>query len=511
MIDLRVVYRRAEEHTKLFVGGLFCLLVLFIFLQSIFSAGMVLAGLVSIVALFVAFTRPLWILGFLALYLPFESIVLKFTPNDVYVLVRYFSEGLIYLVAGVVLVQFFLGKRTYQPFFLDTPMVLLLVSIVASVVINFVPASVALLGIRQIIRFALVFFLIVQLKPSASFVRLLTTALFGIVLFQSILGMTQSLVGQPLDQFLLPAEKHTLGSITLTEGVDQFWDPGSRIFGTLGRYDRLGNFLYVFLLLGAGFLFTKQRSNQFASLLPWLFLLGLPALVLTYSRASWFAFLLGFLFIGLWIKRDRRVATGLVGFVVALFVIFLTSGLRISLLTEGSGQTLSERFFESFSYARWAGEYYGLGRTFWFVHTPLDVVSRAPLFGWGPGQYGGGAAAALRNTTVYEKTGLPFGVFGTEGYIDNNWFSLWAEIGTLGMVFYLWIIFGLFFFALRTYKASKDPFVQALCLGFSALVIAVVFNAFTSTILEIRTIAYYFWLYAGFIVVLGQNKRDATV
>lgn len=508
MIDLRLVYRRAEEHTKLFVGGLFCLLLLLILFQSIFSPGIVLAGLLSIIALLVVVTRPLWILGFLAFYLPFESIVLKFTPDDVYFLMRYFSEALIYLVAVVVLIQLFTGKIKYQSSFADTPMILLLISLLASILINFVPVSIALLGVRQILRFVLVFFLIIQLKPTQSFIRILTSVLFGIVVFQALLGIAQSVVGQPLDEFLLPSESHTFGTITLTEGVDQFWDPGSRVFATLGRYDRLGNFLYVFLLIAAGFLFTKQRSKQFQSILPWVFLLGLPALVLTYSRASWFAFLLGFLFIGLWIKKDKRVAMGFVGFVVALLLILGSSGLRVSLLTEGSGQTLTERFFESFSYARWSGEYYGLGRTFWFVHTPLDIVSKAPVFGWGPGQYGGGAAAALRNTVVYEKAGLPFGVYGTEGFIDNNWFSLWGELGTLGMILYLWIIFGLFASSFRSYQLTKDPFVQALCLGFCALVIAVAFNAFTSTLFEIRTIAFYFWMYAGFVVVLGKTKNE---
>ena len=507
MIDFRSVYRHAEEHTNFFVGGLFCLLVFLIIFQSIFSPGIVIAGLLSLLALWVALTRPIWILGFLSLYLPFESIVLKFTPDDVYFIARYFSEGLIYLVAFVVLLNFFLGRQKHQSTPIDSAFVFLLISMFASVLINFVPVSVAVLGVRQILRFVIVFFLVVQLKPAQSFIRNLTIAMLVIVLFQSVLGITQALLGQPLDEFLLPGDEHAIGSILLTGGVDQFWDPGSRVFATLGRYDRLGNFLYIFLLISSGFLFVKQRSKEISSFLPWIFLLGLPTLVLTYSRASWFAFLLGFLFIGLYVMRDKRVFTGLVVFIVSIMLVLGSSGLNVALLTESSGQTLTERFFESFSYARWAGEYYGLGRTFWFVHTPLNIVSASPIFGWGPGQYGGGAVSALRNTTVYEAVDLPFGVFGTEGYIDNNWFSLWGEIGTLGMIFYLWMFLGLFVFAMRQYRISKDPFVQAMCLGFAAMVIAVSFNAFTSTLLEIRTIAFYFWLYAGFIVVLSNTKQ----
>ncbi len=506
MIDFRSVYRHAEEHTNLLVGGLFCLLVLLIVLQSIFSPGFVMVSVLCLIAVVIACVRPLWILGFLSIYFPFESIILKFTPNEVYFFTRYVSEGLIYLVAGVVLIGMLLGRRSFKSSPIDTPFVLLVVSMVASALINFVPPSIAILGIRQILRFVIVFFLVVQLRPTAGFIRNLTITMLGIVLFQSVLGIMQSFIGQPLDDFFLPSVEHTIGSILLTGATEQFWDPGSRVFATLGRYDRLGNFLYIFLLIASGFLFIKQRSKQITALLPWVFLLGLPTLMLTYSRASWFAFLLGFLFIGIYILRDRRVAIGFFVFVTAMMLVLGSSGLQVALLTESSGQTLTERFFESFSYARWSGEYYGLGRTFWFVHTPLNVVAAAPIFGWGPGQFGGGAAAALGNTTAYEAVDLPFGVFGTEGFIDNNWFSLWGELGTLGIVLYLCVFFGLFVFAMKHYIAAKDPFTKALLLGFSAIVVAVTFNAFTSTLLEIRTVAFYFWLYAGFVVVLARKE-----
>jgi O-antigen ligase len=188
------------------------------------------------------------------------------------------------------------------------------------------------------------------------------------------------------------------------------------------------------------------------------------------------------------------------------------SGLVVNRIVDSADQSFAERVFEVFSYARFTGEYYGLGRTFWFVHTPLTVVAASPLIGWGPGQFGAGAASALHNTAVYEQLKLPFGVFGTEGFIDNNWFSLWAEAGSIGMIFYLWIFLALFVYALRTYRRSSDPYVKGLAIGFAAVLLAVTLNAFTSTVLEIRTLAYYLWLYAGFVYVLGlEHTTEKTV
>jgi hypothetical protein len=492
--------QHAKARAALAVG----ILIFLIFLQAVFSPTLVLSCVLILCLVALTFARPHWSLALLATYLPFEPFVLKFIPDEIYVFARYGSESLIYIVAVVVLLRALFSGIGYKQTRFDLPFALFIGSIAASSLVNFVPPSVAILGLRQILRFMIVFFCVVQIAPSKKFVERLTLVMFGILAFQSLLGVAQSFIGAPLDEFLLPSEARALGGISLTQGVEQFWDPGSRVFATLGRYDRLGNFIYFFLLVASGFLFTKELAKKF-TWLPWLFVVAVPALVLTFSRASWFAFILGFLFIGIALKKDRRVAAGLGTFVLFVSVALAASGLNVGLITEAPGQSLSERFYETFSYSRWRGEYYGLGRVFWFVHTPTSVVVASPVLGFGPGQFGGGAVAALHNTRVYEELGLPFGVFGTEGFIDNNWFSLWGEAGTLGMAFYLWMYIGLFVFALRAARSAEDSFVRALSLGFCAVLIAVFFNAFTSTLLEIRTTAFYLWLYAGFVYVLGEK------
>jgi len=507
MLNFKVLYQQAETHKHIVMGGMFFLLCGFILLQTIFSPVLAISLVVFIAAALLTIFRPLWMLAVLAVYFPFESLVLKFVPNDAYVFVRYASEGLIYLIAGVVIVGWLTRTRKMISSPIDLPFFLFCLSLLASVLINFVPPSIALLGVRQIIRFVLVFFLVIQLQPSKAYIKSLTTVLFGVVLFESILGIIQHVLGDRLDLFLLPSDVRNFGEITLTAGVAQFWEPGSRVFSTLGRYDRLGNFLYFFLLIASGFLFVfKEKISK--TLVPWIFLLAIPTLAMTYSRASWFAFLLGFLFIGLWIKRDRKVALGLILSALVLISYLVLSGMVVRNITEAPGQTLSERFFETFSVSRWRGEYYGLGRVYWYVQTPLTVVTSAPFFGVGPGQFGGGAVAALGNTHVYERLGLPFGVFGTEGSIDNNWFSLWGETGTIGVGCYVWMMIGLFLFAMQTYRSQKDPFVRALALGYAACILAISFNAFTSPIFEIRTLAFYLWLYGGFVVVLGKVESS---
>ncbi|HLD18349.1 MAG TPA: O-antigen ligase family protein [Patescibacteria group bacterium] len=511
MPDFRSVYRYAEEHTALYIGLIFVVLIGLLLAQTLVSGMAVLALVIGIGFFLLTLTRPLWALGILAAYLPFESLVLKFVPDEIYVFAKYFPEGLIYLLVALVVWRRLSGKLKAIRTPINLPFAFFVVVAIASIVINFVHPTIAVLGLRQILRFIFVFFIAVALNPSRPYVQKLTRVLFLIVAFEAGLGLVQAAVGAPLDEVLLPSETRVFGDLTLTSGVVQFWESGSRVFATLGRYDRLGTFLAFFLLLVISFLYEPSFRRRRRPFLWGLLLVGLPALILTYSRSSWFGFLLGFLFIG-WVgRKDRRVLMGSLLGIGLLGTYLLYSGVVVRYLVDMPSQTLAERFFEAFSFARWQGEYYGLGRLFWIVQTVLVVVPFSPFFGVGPGQYGGGAAAALGNARVYEQLGLPFGVYGTDGYIDNSWFSLWGETGTLGLAFYLWAYVALFFFAWRLFKRCRqDPYVRSLSLGYAAAMLAVSINAFLATFLEVRTLAFYLWLYGGFIVALANQSPFLT-
>ena len=195
----------------------------------------------------------------------------------------------------------------------------------------------------------------------------------------------------------------------------------------------------------------------------------------------------------------------------SVFIYLIFSPVIVSQLIDTPQTSITERFLEAFSRRRWEGEYYGLGRLFFIVKTPTVVVASSPFFGVGPGQYGGGTARALNNTTVYDKLSLPFGIWGTEGYIDNNWMSLWGEIGTLGLICYLWLIYTLFKMSYGVYKKAKDNFDRGLALGYCGVIVAVCLNAFLATMLEIRTLALYFWLFGGIIYIFYTESHKKIV
>jgi len=491
-----------ERLAKFFAGAalFFCLLVVFV------SPWKVLAFFLSMALLAVVYKRPTWMLAFLAVFIPIEPFFLKFVPDELYIFAKYFSEVLIYLLLVLTLLKRYLAGEKREATPLDLPFALLCVVILASAVSNFVDPGVAVLGSRQIIRFMLLFFAVVLISPSREYMRKMITLMLGLVLFESLLGILQAVTLGALDTFLLPSERRVYDSIQLTGSTEQFWAPGQRVFGTLGRYDQLGLFLCFFMLLLTGWFYEIKRGKWHRYFFT-LFAVGSIALILTYSRASWFGFLLGFLYIAVRIKKDKKILAGFLATVAIIAGYAVYSGVVVRYLTDLPEQTILARLLEAFSYERYRGEYFGYGRVYWFVNTPLVVVPASPLFGHGPGSYGGGAAAVLANTSVYDKLGLPFGVYGTEGYIDNNWFSLWGEIGTLGLALYVWMFVILFRAAGTVYRESKDPLMRGMALGYMGATLAFALQALLGTYLEVRTISLYFWLFGAMLVVARRREK----
>lgn len=505
--NFRRTYRVSEEYSRFALFALFTTIILSIVASVFLSPALVFALLVSVIVLVITFFKPEWSLAGLLFYLPFEPFLLKWIPDNIHVFARYASEIMIYLLVIVVLWKLVSKQIEVQSTKIDVPFILFLSLILISVVVNVVYPVTAILGTRMLIRFILLFFVTVYIAPSQNWMRATLIWLFTILGIQAFLGFAQILFGGSVDSFLLPTEGRAFGEITLTSGTVQFWDPGQRVFGTLGRYDRLGVFMAFVMLLLSAVLFEKNSWTKYRTHFMVLLLVALPVLAFTYSRSAWFGFVLGFLFIALWAYREKRVAyaTGAVILVMTLYLAF--SGLVVSRLIDVSDQSLSDRFFEAFSLSRWRGEYYGLGRTFWIVQTVTTVVPASPLFGHGPASYGGGAVSALHNTKMYDELGLPFGVYGTDGYIDNNWFSIWGELGTVGLVVFLWMYFVLFITCVRVWQKSKDPFVRAFAIGTASCMIAFALNAFLGTFFEVRTLAPYVWVSAGCVIVLGKREN----
>lgn len=495
------------EYNRRTLGILLSLTGMAFLLSVLVSTNLVIALFIGLMTIYLGFMKPSWLLAGLLFYLPFESFILKWISDDIYIYARFYSEIIIYLLALVIFWQLAIGYRKWVSTKADLPFFLFILVIFISGLLNFIDPVIFALGARQIIRFMLLYFIVVQLQPSKEFIINIMKVLGVILVFQICLGFAQYLFGDILDLWLLPSERRTFGELEITGGTDYFWDPGERIFATFGRYDRFGVYLAFNMLFLTAILYEpkiKAKIREWA--LPTL-LAGIPVLALTYSRSAWFGFVLGFLFIAFYLYKDKRVlwiGGGIIGF---LLFYLMFSGLVVSNLIDVPGQGLVERFFEAFSFERWRGEYFGLGRVYWIVQTLLVVLPASPFFGHGPASFGGGAVFSVQNTVVYDKLGLPFGIYGTQGMIDNNWFSLLGELGLIGFGLFLWMYIVFFKDGLKIFRNTKSTFTKIFAGGMTAMLLAVALNAFLATFFEIRTLGPYLWAGLGFMMVLAQKEE----
>jgi O-antigen ligase len=326
----------------------------------------------------------------------------------------------------------------------------------------------------------------------------------GVLLIEIILALIQYLSGGSLDQYLFSTQVVNVGGGALLGGLEQTWQQGSRVFATLGRYDILGSFLALGILMAFPWLYNLKK-NKFWPIF-W-FVLGIVVLFLTASRASWLAAIVGLIVVGIFILKDKRVTKVLLigaAFVGIYLLSFALVKQNLSGITEKPNQTAAERVFEAVSLRAWRESYYGYGRIFFIINTPLVVVPSAPVFGVGPGNYGGGVAAALLNDKVYSRLQLPFGIQNLYGQIDNSWFSLWGEYGTLGLLLWIGLLGVIIKQSFRIWQNAVDNYEKNLALGLIGSTVGIMVMGFFGPYFEFRTLMFYYWTLVG--VVLLSDK-----
>ncbi|MFA6427562.1 MAG: O-antigen ligase family protein [Candidatus Magasanikbacteria bacterium] len=468
--------------------------------------GLTLLGLAFILGLTLIFyvKKSEWIIYLLLVWFPFESLVLMYTPIRYFSYVKYIPEIIMY---GLVIASFISFIRRKKKILSRQPLNKWIIGFVVisfiSLLFNWYSPVVWTLGMRQILRFVLLLFVIVWMEYDEKVLKHIMIWGISMIGLEAILGLVQYASNGRLDQYLFSTRTVTVGNAAIVGGLEQFWTVGSRVFATMGRYDRLGSFIALGLIMAFPYAYHLKKNIHKVSFA----ILGLCSafvLGLTYSRASWIACGVGVFVIGIILLKDKRVwiAFG-VGFsVLALYLIgFAIAKDNLMSITEKPTQTIAERVVEAFSLKAWRESYEGFGRIFFIINTPRVVVWNYPFFGVGPGQYGGGAAAALINTDMYDRLHLPFGIQNTYGQIDNNWLSMWGEVGTIGLV--IWI--GLFVAIIRlshdVWLRSQHEFDKLTALGLIGLTCGIMSMGFFGPYFEFRSLMFYYWTIVGIVAL----------
>lgn len=264
-----------------------------------------------------------------------------------------------------------------------------------------------------------------------------------------------------------------LYQVIFGEGTSRLWVSASenlvsvRAFGFFGSPNILGSLSMITIIM-ALFAFLEKKK--------WYYLvyeiIALPVIIFTFSRSAWVGLLIG-VFVALLIKNWKLI------FLAPLSLLgLLIPSVRQRVFVATSQDYLVDAAID--------------GRV-WSFNSAMEVFRSSPVFGTGPGSYGG-ETAIYYNSPIYLR-GLQNGYVALP-YTDNQWLQVLVQTGLIGSVFIIGFFISHIVNNLRQYRKSK----KYLSLGVIAATIAVIINGFMANIWEFGAIS----ILAGSYLGLGN-------
>lgn len=237
-------------------------------------------------------------------------------------------------------------------------------------------------------------------------------------------------------------------------------DKGIRaITSSFAHYNDFGTYLVVVLsLLTALLLLPKMRGLKIYSLIT-LIILSIAAIFLTFSRGSWIAIIISFVFTAILSGKDSKRLTPVFLIVIAMFLFPVFCERLLFSFKEG-GDTDRFRYW----LAAW------------------KMISDHPFLGMGVGTF-------MANFSKY----LP-GV--NISYAHNCYLQIWAETGIFSLISFMVFVIGLVYLGIKKFLISRD----FLLLGLLSGAVGFLAHSFFDTNLYSLRLAILFWVWVGLIL-----------
>ena len=396
--------------------------------------------------------RLLWVV---ALFPWFDFVIRQVLPS----FAASIWDELLLLVILVLLIIYGRDEARYKaiPKSVLVPLLVFVLCAGASAVVNVVPLAVSIDAVRVIFQpmlfAALTMYLMDDEKTRETFLRVLVISTVLIAAF----GIVQ--YGLKLDLGLWKHAKDT-GQFRITS---IFSNPNA-----LGSY-----FNMVLAFTMASLLFRKGMKNK----LLYLAASGIifVALLLTFSRSAWLAFVaIVVYFVFVWNKKWLLAIPVLAA--VTPFVMPSSVISRFSNLLDPA-------------YYQMSSEYGRLA--FWA--TALEKIKENPLVGVGLGTFG---------DSVPLRHNIPFST-----WVDNHYLKMGAEIGLPGMLAFLVLLLALFLLANKLFNLATTENQRIYALGIAGVIITMSVQNVTASIFESLANAIYFYTFIGILFALLYKKK----
>lgn len=283
---------------------------------------------------------------------------------------------------------------------------------------------------------------------------------------------------------------------------------GQRVYGLFGNPGYFAGYLILPLSLAISlFLVSKNRKRKI------LLLIGILAMgttfIVTFTRSSYlalgissiFVFLLFLLARGkIFIKENKKII------IFVLIIIILTVSLFIIPTSLSKPGTTISRIKGRISIVQLKNALTSGARiTIWKVTGTM--IKDRPILGSGIGTF---IYNDLRYKAKFFEQGDNRSIYPYYGFAEkahNEYLQLWAELGTIGLAIFLWLMIAYFNSGIRYLKREKDGQKQGIMIGLMGAVVAFLVHSFFWFPLHLTTNVSLLWLFIGLATVMGIEKN----
>ena len=297
-------------------------------------------------------------------------------------------------------------------------------------------------------------------------------------------------------------------------GIDfSFWIGNygrGKVFGLFGNAGYFAEYLMLTLPIAVSlFLVSKNKMIKL------LFLIGILAIsssiVFTFTRTPYLSIVISFIFMLFLflisrgkelIKENKKI------FIVIFLVIIIIISLIVVPNPLNKPGTVISKIKDRASINQLTQGYEIKRRVATWKFTTL-LIKDHPLLGSGIGSF---KYNSLRYQAKFfdqgnNRTIYPYGIAGKT---HNEYLQLAAELGIIGLIIFIWLMFVYFYYGLKILKREKERYKQGVIIGLMGSVMAFLIDSIFWFPLHHSFTSSLFWLCLGLLVVMGL-KEDTAV
>lgn len=450
------------------------------------------------------------IIFLLALFVPFEVLILKYLPvsDTVYGYLRFAVELVIYLLAGMMLMKYAVRRRMPSGTPIDKPLEIFIGYALLITAMNQAPLIQAFVGLRGLLRYIPLFYIMAMIPLDRKFSRNMFYALMLIGIVQGAITAYQHYFGiagfwYPRASDLEIAGKQVTYKL-IASGFGSGREMGAGI-GTFGDSVPLALFMVIVFVVSVAAILNREGLLK-RHRINIMVVLGLVLLSIffTYSRGSVLLAIAAIPIIFYFAGGRKIVIAGTVGAIILISPMILGGFLGGS---GGGGYYINpkQQYTDPISNITSVFTSAYLENTLQYsrgmVLTEIggELIKSVKLFGYGPAQ-----EHALENATKE--------IFGTNIPINNlpiindvYWVAFLVYYGIIGLIIYLFILYKIYKSSIIVYRYTPDVYMRIFGLAMAAIVIISIPYSFILRTFLFRSFGFFFWLLAG--IVVSEYRR----